>query len=77
MFPYDEFYGVTLRRFLKMVESKTNDEIILNSAQIVSSQNRKWLFEMLDRRQSGSAPWYTTHVCSTVSTTVVSDPLLL
>jgi hypothetical protein len=25
----------------------------------------------------GSATWYTTHVCSTVSTTVVSDPLLL
>jgi hypothetical protein len=25
----------------------------------------------------GSATWNTTHVCSTVSTTVVSDPLLL
>jgi hypothetical protein len=25
----------------------------------------------------GSATWYTTHVCSTVSTTVVCDPLLL
>jgi hypothetical protein len=25
----------------------------------------------------GSATWYTTHVCSKVSTTIVSDPLLL
>jgi hypothetical protein len=24
-----------------------------------------------------SSTWYTTHVCSTVSTTAVSDPLLL
>jgi hypothetical protein len=33
------------------------------------------LFEKLLNR--GSATWFTTHVCSTVSTTVVSDPLLL
>jgi hypothetical protein len=38
----------------------------------LSSADRKKTKQIVD-----SATWYTTHVFSTVSTTVLSDPLLL
>jgi hypothetical protein len=55
------------------------DRVLSTGRKIDLSNSEFRHYTSIEKRAgiAGSARWHTTHVCSTVLTTVVSDPLLL